>query len=410
MHTLNPEQEAALTTLLEFIQDDDQKVIVIDGMAGCGKTFLVNYFIHALAQNNITLKDLGLPYKNYNIVLTATTNKAAEALGDTTCENVITIHSALGLRVNRNSETNKTELVRSYDGKSLFNSIVVVDEASFVDEELKELIHDSIEGCKVIYMGDPAQLTPVNCNYSPVFSEGFSTIKLTQIMRQANGNPIQAFSVGLRDCVLTGKFPDVDLVPGRIEQLGKRDFLDELKKEMLLSSKSKFLAWTNKTVVEANAYISNFLSGNPILKVGDYAINNKYLTGRRFSIKTDQEVHISGMIPATVHGVSGHWITLSGYSAELFLPEDPSLIEKVADTLFKVQELDCLKVLRERWIDLRPAYACTINKSQGSTYDTVFIDLDDLNKCRDKQTKIRLLYVAVSRAKERVVMTGKFSL
>jgi len=120
MHTLNPEQEAALTTLLEFIQDDDQKVIVIDGMAGCGKTFLVNYFIHALAQNNITLKDLGLPYKNYNIVLTATTNKAAEALGDTTCENVITIHSALGLRVNHNSETNKTELVRSYDGKSLF--------------------------------------------------------------------------------------------------------------------------------------------------------------------------------------------------------------------------------------------------------------------------------------------------
>lgn len=212
MHTLNPEQEAALTTLLEFIQDDDQKVIVIDGMAGCGKTFLVNYFIHALAQNNITLKDLGLPYKNYNIVLTATTNKAAEALGDTTCENVITIHSALGLRVNHNNETNKTELVRSYDGKSLFNSIVVVDEASFVDEELKELIHDSIEGCKVIYMGDPAQLTPVNCNYSPVFSEGFSTIKLTQIMRQANGNPIQAFSVGLRDCVLTGKFPDVDLV------------------------------------------------------------------------------------------------------------------------------------------------------------------------------------------------------
>jgi len=62
--------------------------------------------------------------------------------------------------------------------------------------------------------------------------------------------------------------------------------------------------------------------------------------------------------------------------------------------------------IEERWIDLRPAYACTINKSQGSTYDQVFIDLDDVKKCNNANTIARMLYVAVSRARDKVIFTG----
>lgn len=58
------------------------------------------------------------------------------------------------------------------------------------------------------------------------------------------------------------------------------------------------------------------------------------------------------------------------------------------------------------WIDLRAAYACTINKSQGSTYDKVFIDLDDIRKCNSGEQIARMLYVAVSRARFHVYFTG----
>jgi ATP-dependent exoDNAse (exonuclease V) alpha subunit len=61
------------------------------------------------------------------------------------------------------------------------------------------------------------------------------------------------------------------------------------------------------------------------------------------------------------------------------------------------------------WIDLRAAYAQTINKSQGSTYDRVYIDLDDLRRCNSGDQIARMLYVGVSRARLQVFMTGDFT-
>lgn len=58
------------------------------------------------------------------------------------------------------------------------------------------------------------------------------------------------------------------------------------------------------------------------------------------------------------------------------------------------------------FLDLRHSYACTVHKAQGSTYDTVYVDLDDLYKAiRNKDMYNRLLYVAVSRAAKKVVFT-----
>ena len=58
------------------------------------------------------------------------------------------------------------------------------------------------------------------------------------------------------------------------------------------------------------------------------------------------------------------------------------------------------------WIDLRAAYASTINKAQGSTYKTVFIDLDDIKRCNSGDQIARMMYVGVSRASQRVWLTG----
>ena len=58
---------------------------------------------------------------------------------------------------------------------------------------------------------------------------------------------------------------------------------------------------------------------------------------------------------------------------------------------------------KSKYLDIRSGYATTIHQSQGSTYDTVFLDLADVNaRCRDKELKQRLIYVALTRARDKV--------
>ena len=63
--------------------------------------------------------------------------------------------------------------------------------------------------------------------------------------------------------------------------------------------------------------------------------------------------------------------------------------------------------LKNEVMDLRFPYASTIHKSQGSTFDEVLIDLGSFRVCDDPETAARLLYVAVSRAKNKVFFYGK---
>ena len=63
--------------------------------------------------------------------------------------------------------------------------------------------------------------------------------------------------------------------------------------------------------------------------------------------------------------------------------------------------------LKNEFADLRFAYASTVHKSQGSTFDTVYIDLGDLCICKDMEQLARMLNVAVIRATTSVVFYGK---
>ena len=58
--------------------------------------------------------------------------------------------------------------------------------------------------------------------------------------------------------------------------------------------------------------------------------------------------------------------------------------------------------LKDHMCDLRYNESCTIHCAQGSTYNRCFIDLNDLNLCTAHSVKARLMYVALSRAKDKV--------
>ena len=61
---------------------------------------------------------------------------------------------------------------------------------------------------------------------------------------------------------------------------------------------------------------------------------------------------------------------------------------------------------KDEWLDLRPAYASTVHKAQGSTYTTVFMDLSDIGKCNIASDVARMLYVSISRASKQVYLYG----
>ena len=62
--------------------------------------------------------------------------------------------------------------------------------------------------------------------------------------------------------------------------------------------------------------------------------------------------------------------------------------------------------VKETWLDLRAVYASSIHKSQGSTYDTVFLNLADIGKNWNATDVARLLYVGITRAAKQVVCYG----
>ena len=62
--------------------------------------------------------------------------------------------------------------------------------------------------------------------------------------------------------------------------------------------------------------------------------------------------------------------------------------------------------LKKTYPDLRPRDAATVHKAQGSSHDVVLIDLGDISSCHQTQTAARLLYVAFTRARQRVVLYG----
>ena len=407
--TLTTDQQAALDGILQFILDPIESVFVLRGYSGCGKSTLVRTLLDRLP-GFMKMAKLVNPYqKEWEVALTATTNKAAEALSLLTGGEVTTIHSFLGLRVETNFRTNTTTLIpRNREQKE--NYLLLIDEASYVDSQLLGLVFSGTKNCKIVFIGDPAQLTPVKSSTTPVFDANFSGAELTQVVRQAEGNPIVDLSTKFRHAVNTGEFFSFKPDGHHIQHMSRDDFNAAIVAEFTRPDwrylDSKILAWTNKCVIGYNQFVRNLAKGDPHFQVGDYAICNSYIQIGKSSLKTDQMVQITGIsAPVTQLGVLGNNMSIDGHMT-VFQPksrEEKSARIKQARANDKFMDV---AQMESQWIDLRAAYASTINKAQGSTYGSVFIDLDDVSRCNQGEQIARMLYVGVSRAKYRVYLTG----
>lgn len=383
---LNQGQRQALDALLAAVIDPKQKLVTLTGAGGTGKTTILKQLIKEL-------KDLAVLMPEYLTTwhFTATTNKAVAALSDAIgpIAEVTTIHSLLGL------VPYQGKLKQRRDSTVQHNSIIIIDEASYIGEELAVFIARVIDKVSlIIFVGDSYQLPPVKDEISDIFDPNvIPQIELTQVMRQADGNPIQELSLDLRDVVKHHAEPNITLDDVNISWLNSDDFIKAFCNDCIISAPGavRALAWTNQTAQHYNEQAALACNGRTEFHAGDIVVNNHYFKSSQQSIPTDATVHIYSTSP---------WYTERGKT-----------MRSIATSYGELTELhrDCNATAEQRlyyYPDLRYTYASTINKAQGSTYDTVYVDLTDLAKCSNRDLQLRLLYVAVSRARHKVVFTG----
>lgn len=416
----NSDQQHALDELTKFIHSDEQCFCLI-GKAGTGKTTVIGLLEKELETYATLKKKLGIHVSNTSTTFAyaATTNKAAEALSKATGKEAVTVHRLFGIKVFNDYSKQPPETV-SYIPKKhppLPSMIVVIDESSYVDDYLLKLIMKGGKNCKIIFMGDAAQLPPVGSLQTPVFNQGFRTVELHQVMRQQDGSPVKAICDNVRNAIVNNQPLSKFILSADVIHLSQADFEQQAIAEFTRSDweygDSSVLAFTNARVQHFNHLIFQAAKGRNEFKVGDYALNNKFVKSvdRNASIKTEATVHISKvtkkkyLVGETL--VEGKLVRISGHS--YFVPNDPTIRDTLLNKSFSLSAADT-ELVMECFMDLRPLYACTINKAQGSTFNKVFIDLDDISqKVCDRAMLLRLLYVAVSRARTQIVFTGNLA-
>lgn len=412
--TLNEDQQKASSKFTEFLIDPTAKFMVIMGAAGTGKSTLVKSLLKTI-EPRLKLYAILLGSKEevpeFKVELTATTNKAAAVLSKLTGEDCVTVHSKLGLVPQQNYATGEVNFIRGKEHKTIYNTLLVVDEASFLDDKLFTLIDESTVDCKILFIGDQYQLAPVN-QVVPIMNKikGY-VVSLEKIMRHG-GNIAQA-GAKFRETVKTKQFSPIIADGIDVIHVNGPVFQDMINQEFThpeySESKARVLAWQNETVNMYNNYIREILGHPPQFGIGDVLSTNRPIMGKMGTIAgTDASVEIAAVAQEDVqHGLQGKRVKIIGSSRWFFLPDNPVQAGAFMKQLRKEKKWPLFFRLQDEWLDLRPAFASTVHKAQGSTYDTVFINLTDIGRCFIASDVARMMYVALTRAAKRVVLYGQ---
>lgn len=404
-------QDKALLKLIHLI-DKDQKEIILKGYAGTGKTYLIGMLIEHYILSSFK-----------RIAVLAPTNQAVEVVRKKLPENkrlsLQTIHSYLKLKrkITRNGKMIFVKDNRNRDNEVEKVDLIIVDEASMIDKHLYDLL--SKLNCITVYIGDPAQIPPIGESSSIPMSKQ-ADVMLDEIIRQAQGSPIIERSMLVRNGQsltkhLSQEGKDCIINPSEIDNYLVKFFnSEEFEKD---AHYVKVLAWTNKVVDNYNSRIRYLLygdinkitKGEKLVAAAPIAINNE---GQEDFIKNNTELEV---ISYTVKYKKIKGQTIKYYYATVkdiyetsydikIIHEDS---ESTFDTILKSIKKDAIKYhSKQMWVDyysikesfaqVKYNYALTCHKSQGSTYNNVIIDYNDVSRNRDN----RLLYTAITRASE----------
>lgn len=415
---LNQGQEAVAKEFFDFLLDPNATEFGISGPGGTGKTFLMSHLIDdTLPAYAETCSLMGTKPLYDQVVMSATTNKAAEVLAQATGRPTSTIHSYQGLIVKNDFKTGETNIAPSKSFTIKKNKIIFVDEASMVDRQLLKYVREGTHQCKLVFVGDASQLLPVKENKSPVYSGNIPTHYLTEQMR-TDMPELKALHQQLRDTVDGNGFKPIKCIPGIIDWVSGEEMEKLVLEHFCNPTDSRIVGYTNDQVINYNNYIREANGYTGEYSIGETLVSNSAIRlGVEDRLSIEQEVKLIDQDSSTRSiqvvndielEVRNSTIDLGygGIVSEVPVPTDPDYFNRLVKWLGKEKNWEPYFRMKETVPDLRATHACTVHKSQGSSYDTIFIDAADLSSCRQPDMVARLLYVAVSRARKRVVFYG----
>lgn len=371
-----------------------QNVSIITGGPGTGKTTIINTIA------NIFLS-LG-----YNIALAAPTGRAAKRIEETTKIESKTIHRLLGYVPNKYDDFGYFE----YNEKNTLDvDLVIIDEMSMVDVLLFEKLLKGIkESTKLIIVGDVDQLPSVgagNVLRDLIESNVIKYTKLTDIFRQLKKSNIIVNAHRINN----GKYPIlneknsdffflktnnpiitrntvVDLIKNRLPKAYSYNFHKDIQ---ILTQTRKGICG----VYELNRILQEVL--NPKTKDSlELNFGNKVF---RLNDKVMQTKNNYDLSFTDSNGEEGFGV----YNGDMGIVFE--IDEKEKKIIVKMQDDRTVEYAVEDLDNLELSYAITIHKSQGSEFKSVIIPLFD--SFYMLQTR-NLLYTAITRAKENIVLVG----
>jgi hypothetical protein len=421
---LNQEQQAAADGFFSFLFNDE-KEMGITGPGGTGKTHLMGVMIDKIIPEYFqSCKLIDIPPLFDSVEMTATTNKAAEVLSLAAGKPTSTVQSFLNLKVQEDYNTGQSKLTKTRNWMVHERKILFVDEGSMTDTPLYNMVHEGTQGCKIVWVGDHCQMAPVMEPISPIYRVPMTIYHLTQPMR-TNIPELHVLNQQLRTTVETGEFKPIQIVPGII------DWYTDQQMELAIQSHfsqqtldARILAYTNKRVVEYNDHVRSLRNLPDEFTVGEQLINNTAIPLRRYMLSVEEEVEILSIKPKTValwiDNFEGQDVEIEVYECDIRnrlgmtftdvkLPKNRAHFTAILKWLSSRKNWFRYYDLKKQVLDLRQRDGSTVYKAQGSSLDTVFIDVTNISTCHNPSQAARMLYVAASRARKHVIFYGELA-
>lgn len=433
----------------QFLYDSDPRsAFLLRGYAGTGKTSLVSALIQTLPQLRV------------NCVLLAPTGRAAKVLSGYAHRPAFTIHKKIYMTATDASGALRTVRAINRHTYTLF----IVDEASMIGieptsshhsllEDLVDYVYDGSH-CRLMLIGDTAQLPPVGQSESPALDERYlaasfglnvSSCELTEVVRQQHLSGILNNATSLRGQIASlvggdeAELPLFQTAPDVVRLMGE-DLMETLFREYEGAALEDVVVVTrsNKRANLFNQGIRNsVLFREEEVNAGDYLMvvkNNYYWLDNDstigfiangdivevLSVRNVQELYGFRFADATLRFVDYPeeqprdcklmLSTLNSESPSLTSDEQASLYTTVMEDYADLpHKADRLRELRQNpyynALQVKFAYALTCHKTQGGQWRTVIVDQGFLPPDMQLDREyLRWLYTAFTRATERVYL------
>lgn len=444
------DQNFALNILSNFLLSrESDSLLLLKGYAGTGKTSLVGALVK-------TMNDL-----KQKAVLLAPTGRAAKVFSGYALQRAFTIHKKI-----YRQKMFSNELTGFLPAENLHkDTIFIVDEASMISNDgldshnfgsgrlLDDLIHYvySGENCRLIMMGDVAQLPPVMQTESPALItsvlQGYNLqveeITLTQVVRQAKLSGILYNATRLRDALRNDKveifpklklkgFADVLQVNGEelIDEIASAYQRDGVEETMIITRSNK------RATIFNNGIRNRILDREEELSAGDrlmVAKNNYFWVDKQkgMDFLANGEIVQVRRVRRTIelYGFRFADVTVSfpDYDLEMEVKilldtlqtEAPGLPKELSDKLFYAVLEDYediptkagkMKKMKEdpfyNVVQVKYAYAVTCHKAQGGQWMNVFLDLGYISEDHLGEDFYRWLYTSFTRATNRLYLVN----